>query len=169
MALTGKLQALIGATLTGSPELGGASWDIGSDGKITIALADGSAVNQATKVFQDHIAAAGGATTYDLDAGTMVNGLGVAIAAFSRIVALLVIAPAANAAVVSVGGDFILTKYLVPGGDTLANVTIPVHPGGFFFWTAPSATGVAVTASSGDAIVVTPGAPDTADVIIIGS
>jgi len=167
MALTGKLQALIGATLTGSPELGGASWDLGPDGKITIALTDGATVNKATKVFQDHIAAAGGATTYDLDAGTMVNGLGVVIPAFTRIVALLVVAPAANAAVVAVGGDFILTKYLTGWVDDA--LTIPVHPGGFLFWCAPDATGVAVTASSGDVIVVTPGAPDTADVIIIGS
>jgi hypothetical protein len=137
----------------------------------THALADGSGANQANKMYQDTAAAT---TTYDLDstlavAATGAGGGPTTSVSFTRIVAVAIKAAVANSAQIKVGGDFILTKYLVPGADTLSAVTIPVKPGGWFVFTAPDVTGVAVTASTGDEITVTVTGSDAFDILIIGS
>jgi hypothetical protein len=164
MALTATVKAVIAAQFTGAPDLGAAAWSLAESGLYSRSLADGTGLNQANKIFQDHGATG---TTYDLDAGTMLSPLGAALAAFSRIVAVMIDAPATNANPVLVGGDFILTKYLSGWVDDA--LTIPVHPGGCLLWVAPSATGVAVTASTGDEITVTPTGVQEFDIIIIGN
>lgn len=163
-ALSGRVSNTMAMLFETAQDSGTSKWDYGSAGTFNINLTDGTTANKANKIHVDTIATG---TNYDLDAGTLVNPLGVAMAAFSRIVAIRVCAPAANTAVVAVGGDFILTKYLT--GWTDDTLTIPVHPGGCFLFTAPSATGVAVTASTGDVLTVTPSGSETAYVAIIGS
>jgi len=165
---SGNISSAVSVTYTGTQDLGTASWSSGSAGIKTITLTDGSTANKANKIHVDTIATG---TSYDLDAGTLVNPLGVAQAAFSRIVSIRVCAPSTNTAAVTVGGDFIQSKYLVVGGlvDDPITVDIPVAPGGCFLFTAPDATGVAVTASTGDVVTVTPSGSETAYVVIVGS
>jgi hypothetical protein len=165
-ALQGRISSTAALTYSTAQDAGTATWDYGVAGTFSVALTDGSTVNKANKIHVDHIATN---TSYDMDAGTLVNPLGVAQAAFSRIVSIRVCAPAANVSNVAVKGNFILTKYLTPGGDTLANMSIPVHPGGCFLFVAPSATGVAITATTGDTLTVTPSGVEQADVMIVGS
>lgn len=162
--LSGDIRNTIAITYGASQDLGSASWNAGPAGTFSISLTDGSTLNKASKIHVDTITTG---TNYDLDAGTLVSPLGVAQTAFSRIVAVRVCAPATNVANVAVGGDFILTKYLTGWVDDA--LTIPVHPGGCLLWTAPSAAGVAVTATTGDMITVTPSGVETAYVVIVGS
>jgi hypothetical protein len=163
-ALAGKLSNTAAIIFSTAQDSGTASWDYGTAGTFSITLTDGSTANKANKI---HVKTITTGTNFDLDAGTLVNPLGVAQAAFSRIVSIRVCAPAANTAAVAVGGDFILTKYLTGWVDDAA--TIPAHPGGCFLFTAPDGTGVAVTASTGDMLTVTPSGSETAFVTIIGS
>jgi len=165
-ALSGRVSSTAAMVLTSTPDAGTATWDYGAAGTFTINLTDGATANKASKIHVDTIATG---TSFDLDAGTLTTPLGVAQAAFTRIVMVRVCAPSTNTAVVAVAGDFILTKLLTPGGDTLANMSIPVHPGGCYMFTAPDATGVAVTATTGDVLTVTPSGVETAYVAIIGS
>jgi hypothetical protein len=162
--LTATVKAVLAAQYVGAPDLGSAAWSAGEHGIYSRAFTNGTGLNQCNKVFQDHGATG---TSYDLDAGTMLDPLGAALAAFSRIVAVMIDAPAANTAPVAVGGDFILSKYLTDWVDDA--LTIPVHPGGCFLWVAPSATGVAVTATTGDVITVTPSGTEEFDLLILGS
>lgn len=162
--LTARIQSVIGATFVSTQDIGTSSWEIGTSGTQTWSLTHGTGANQANKIHQD---AATTGTNYDLDAGTLVDPNGAAQAAFSRIVMVRVCASSSNSANVAVGGDFILTKYLT--GWTDDTLTIPVHPGGCLHWVAPSATGVAVTASTGDVITVTPSGSEAFSIVIIGS
>lgn len=170
--LGGRIGNSVALTYSASQDLGNATWDSNSGttnlGTFNITLTDGSTANKANKIHVDTINTG---TTYDLDAGTLVSPLGVAQAAFSRIVAIRVCAPSTNAADVAVGGDFIQSKYLLLSGivDDVVVATIPVRPGGCFLFTAPDATGVAVTASTGDVMTVTPSGSETAYVVIVGS
>lgn len=163
-ALAGRISSTAAMVLTSTPDAGTATWDYGAAGTFTINLTDGATANKASKIHVDTIATG---TSFDLDAGTLTTPLGVAQAAFSRIVMIRVCAPTTNTAVVAVGGDFILSKYLTSWVDDA--LTIPVHPGGCFMFTAPDATGVAVTATTGDVLTVTPSGVETAYIAIIGS
>lgn len=166
MALSGRISSTIGLSLTSAPDIGAASWSSGSGAGVAHTLTDGSAANKASKVFEDHSAAT---LTYDLDGGALTTPLGATQAAFSRIVSVRISCPSTNSAPVKLSGDFILTKYLIPGADSLSEVTIPIHPGGQFLFVAPDATGVAVTASTGDGLTVTVAGSDAYDIIIVGS
>jgi hypothetical protein len=163
-ALSGRVSSTAAMVLTSTPDAGTATWDYGAAGTFTINLTDGATANKASKIHVDTIATG---TSFDLDAGTLTTPLGVAQAAFARIVMIRVCAPSTNTAVVAVGGDFILSKYFTGWVDDA--LTIPVHPGGCFMFTAPDATGVAVTATSGDVLTVTPSGVETAYVAVIGS
>ncbi len=164
---------------TSSPDIGSSSYQSAAAWAKT--LLDGVGLNQVNKVFVDKVTLAGsGTVTYDLDSGALADPSGVSggvVAAFSRIVAIFIRRTNTPAATtqdenVKLHGDFILTKFLSPGGDTLVNVSIPIRPGGIFAYIAPDATGVAVTASTGDQITLTnESAGDSTDleVVILGS
>jgi hypothetical protein len=164
--LVARIVSNVSVSYTAAQDLGSAQWDIGTSGNVTVSLTDGTGANQANKIYQDHAATT---TSYDLDGGALTNPLGGSQSAFSRIVSIRLCATSTNSANITLGGDWILTKYLVPAGDTLANVTIPVHPGGCFIFTAPSSTGVAVTATTGDGLTVTVTGSDSFDIVVIGS
>ena len=146
----------------GSPDQGALSWDISTDGALSQAFTNGSGANAVNKV---HIDNGTGTVNFDFDAGTLLDPLGAALT-FSRIVLVRIFAPSTNAAAIAVGGDFILSKYLTGWVDDA--LTIPVHPGGMFQFMAPNATGVAVTASTGDVLTITAGA-DLFRIVILGS
>lgn len=133
----------------------------------TIDLASGVGANQADKVFADTRTLAASATE-DLDlAGVLSDPLGAALT-FARIKAVLVKAAAGNTNNVQVTRPAANgVPLFLAAGDGLA-----VRPGGLFLWVAPDATGVAVTAGTGDLLTFTNSAGSTGvtyDVVIIGA
>jgi hypothetical protein len=133
----------------------------------TIALASGTGANQADKIFADTRTLSASATE-DLDlAGVLSDPLGAALT-FARIKAVLVKAAAGNTNLVQVTRPASNgVPLFLAAGDGLA-----VRPGGLFLWVAPDATGVAVTAGTGDLLTFTNSAGSTSvtyDVVIIGA
>jgi hypothetical protein len=133
----------------------------------TIALASGTGANQADKIFADQRTLAASATE-NLDlAGVLSDPLGAALT-FARIRAILVKAASANSNNVNVIREATNgVPLFVAAGAGLA-----VAPGGLFLGVAPDATGVAVTAGTGDLLTFTnsaAGSSVTYDVVIIGA
>ena len=133
----------------------------------TIDLASGVGANQADKIFADTRTLAASATE-DLDlAGVLSDPLGAALT-FARIKAVLIKAAAGNTNLVQVTRPASNgVPLFLAAGDGLS-----VRPGGLFLWVAPDATGVAVTAGTGDLLTLTNSAGSTSvtyDVIIIGA
>jgi len=108
-------------------------------------------------------------STEDLDlAGSLSPHVGTGTLTFARIKLLYVAAAAANTNNVNVirPASNGVPLFLAAGDG------IPVKPDGKFIWVAPDATGVAVTASTGDLITFTnssSGTSVTYDVVIIGA
>ncbi|OGR95739.1 MAG: hypothetical protein A2V88_15975 [Elusimicrobia bacterium RBG_16_66_12] len=161
-SLTASLASTWSVRLTEALAAGTQSYDSANSGH-TVTLTNGSGLNQANKVF---VATAAATTSYDLDS-TLTGPLG--SVSFTRIVGIRVVAASANSAAISVGGDWILTKYLTPGGDTLANTTIPVSINGSWEFVAPTAAGIAVTATTGDVVTITVAGTDSFTVMVVGS
>lgn len=157
-----KVQFAFSGGMAGGPALGTTQFTL-SEGWVT-SLATGTGANQATKIY---VASASTTTTVDLDSSlTFADG---STGSFSRIVAVGILAGSSNSANLKLGGDFILTKYLIPGADTLSAVTIPIHPNGAFSFVAPNATGVAITATTGDELTITVTGSDTFKLVVFGS
>lgn len=133
----------------------------------TMVLSSGTGANQADRIFHDQrtLAASG---TEDLDlAGVLTDSFGATIT-FARIKAVLITAASGNTNVVN------LTRTAVNGVPlfTAAGDGISILPGGGFAWWSPGATGVVVTAGTGDLLTVTNGGAGTSvtyDVVIIGA
>lgn len=158
-----KVESSIRAQATGTPDAGTLSYDIGSAGVSSLTFTNGSGSGAVSKIFVDTAATT---TSYDLDAGSLTDPAGAAVT-FSRIAFIRIIPNTANAAAITVGGDWILTKYLSGWVDDA--VVIPVHLLGRFEFLAPNATGVAVTATTGDVITVTVSGSDSYTIVILGS
>jgi len=157
------IQSNIRAEGLGAPDQGSLRWELGTDsGQKSITFTNGSGALAVNKVFVDHAATT---TTYDLD-GSLTDPTGATIS-FARIAAVRIIPDPGNAAALALGGDFILTKYLTGWVDDV--VTIPIHKTGFWTFVAPDATGVAVTASTGDQLTITVSGSDAYDIVILGS
>lgn len=141
--------------------------------KWDISYTTGTGLNQANKIFIDKITLAGsGSTNYDLD-GTLTGPLG--SVSFTRIVSVKVrrtTTPAASTQDenLTIGGDFVLTKYLIGWVDDA--LTIPLHPGGVWSFDAPNSTGVAITATTGDVLTITNASSADSceyEIVIVGS
>lgn len=159
-----QTRSSVSVAATGTPASGLLVWNVGTAGVSTLDFTNGSGNLAINKVY---VAAAAVNTTVDLDS-SLTDPAGGTVT-FSRIAYVRVIAGSANAANISVKGDFILTKYLVPAGDTLTNMSIPVHPNGRFEFAAPNATGVAITAATGDELTITVTGSDSFTLMILGS
>ncbi|MBP5931829.1 hypothetical protein QBA57_28595 [Streptomyces scabiei] len=137
------------------------------DYSAVIDLASGTGANQADRIFADTRTLAASATE-DLDlAGVLSDPLGASLT-FARIKAVLIRAAAGNTNSVNV------TRPASNGVPLFlaASDGLAVRPGGLFLWVAPDATGVAVTAGTGDLLTLTNSAGSTSvtyDVIIIGA
>ncbi|MEU1554002.1 hypothetical protein ABZ517_14955 [Streptomyces scabiei] len=137
------------------------------DYSAVIDLASGTGANQADRIFADTRTLAASATE-DLDlAGVLSDPLGASLT-FARIKAVLIRAAAGNTNSVNVTRPASNgVPLFLAAGDGLS-----VRPGGLFLWVAPDATGVAVTAGTGDLLTLTNSAGSTSvtyDVIIIGA
>jgi hypothetical protein len=165
MALNSKIVAQVVAQLTGTGDLVTPVASLTQTKRV--ALASGVGANQADKVWSDQRPiAASGTDSLDL-AGVLTDVFGAAFT-LARIKGLYVAAAAANVNNVNV------TRPAANGVPLFlaAGDGIPVRPGGAFLWVAPDATGVAVTAGTGDLLdIVNSGAGTgvTYDIVIIGA
>ncbi|WP_157548143.1 hypothetical protein [Micromonospora sp. ATCC 39149] len=165
MSLSSKIAVSVAATLTGSIDLGSKT-STASLAK-TIRLTNGTGANQADLIWQDtRTLAASGTENLDL-AGVLTDAFGATLT-FARIKAVVVAAAAGNTNNVNVirEGTNGVPLFLAAGDG------VPVRPGGAFAWAATDATGVAVTAGTGDLLTVTnsgAGSSVTYDIVIIGA
>lgn len=157
--LGGSFESRIKLQLSSTPDLGSAGWDYASSGATSFlnTFTVGTGLNQVNKVFVDTAAVT---TTYDLDAGTMLDPLGSALT-FTRVCGIAIYAPTTNAAAITLGGDFITTIW--------GTASISIAVGGHFEHTVPTAAAKVPVASTGDEVVVTVTGSDAFGIIIIGS
>jgi hypothetical protein len=134
----------------------------------TYTWQDGAIANKANRIWTDR-RTLGASATENLDlAGSLVDAFGVTIT-FARIRAIVVAAADANTNNVLVGGDATST-FLTWVGSEASQVV--VRPGGLFALVAPDATAYAVTATTGDLLMLTNSAGTsgvTFDIALIGS
>jgi len=171
--VSGSIQVTPTVTETATVDNGAATWTYGASTPWSNTFTNGTGLNQVNKVFQDTVSLAGSAAqSYDLDS-TLTGPL--ASVTFTRIYAIIVQrtdTPAASTQdeALSVGGDFVLTKYL--GGWVDDAILIPIRPGGALYILAPDSTGIAVTATTGDVITLTnASSADTVNfkILVLGS
>lgn len=132
-----------------------------------ISLATGTGAGLADMKWSDQRTLTASATE-DLDlAGSLTGPLGTTLT-FARLKALFVKAASTNT------NNVVISRPAANGVPLFAAASdaISVLPGGWFGWVAPNATGVVVTAGTGDLITLTNSAGGTSvvyDVIIIGA
>lgn len=165
MAQTSRIAVRVESTLTSALDLVTAASDL--DLNTRVDLADGSGAGQANMQWSDRRTLAASATE-DLDlAGSLTGPVGGTLT-FARVKAVLIKAAAANTNNVNV------TRPAANGAPIFlaAGDGLPVKPGGLFLWVAPDATGVAVTAATGDLLTLTNSSAGTAvtyDIVVIGA
>lgn len=165
MSLTATLIAQIKASHIRSLDL--AEGLVPLDKRTRVELTSGTGSGQADLIFHDQRTLAASATE-DLDlAGSLADAYGTTLT-FARIKAVLISAASANTNNVNVTRPASNgVPLFLAAGDGIA-----VRPGGAFLWVAPDATGVAVTAGTGDLLTLTNSAGSTGvtyDVVIIGA
>lgn len=164
MALNTRMLLDLSAELTSALDLATAKVPLSI--KKQLVWPDGTAANQANRIFQDQRTLTA-SSTEDLDlAGVLTDPFGATIT-FARVRLLYVAAAAANTNNVIVGGD--ANALAIFGAATH---TLTVRPGGFVLLAAPDTTGYAVTAGTGDILQVANSAAGTSvtyDVVVIGA
>lgn len=161
-----SVQVNVSSSHIKSLDLGDATFPISL--AATISLLNGTGAGQADLIFTDTRTVSASPNTESLDlAGSLTDAYGTTMT-FARIKAIIVSAASANAANINV---------VRPASNGVplflaASDGISVRPGGFFAWGCSDATGVAVTAGTGDLIAFT-GSTGTAaftyTIVIIGA
>lgn len=165
MALTSTFDVGIACTQTSPLDL--VTPTAGLDLANRIRLLTGTGADQADMLWTDtNTLSASGTTDVDL-AGSLTGAFGNTLT-FARIKAIYVSALAANTNNVNVTRPASngVPLFLAAGDG------IPVKPGGAFLWVAPDATGVAVTAGTGDLLTFTNSAGTTGvtySVVVVGA
>ena len=162
---TSTIALNINANLSSALDLVTAKADMSK--KYAFTLASGSGANQADDIFSDtRTLSASGTEDHDL-AGGLTNAFGETLT-FSTIKAMIFKAASGNT------NDVQVSVKATNGFSTWALAAsdgITLRPGGMFCIVNPDATGMAVTASTGDLLTVTNSAGSTSvtyDMIIIG-
>lgn len=162
--LTTTIRVSVSGQQTNPLDLGTATLPF--DDALLVSLANGTAANQADRVFTDQ-RTLGASGTEDLDlAGVLVEAFGGTLT-FAKLKAIIIKAAAGNT------NDVQVTRPASNGAPLFmaAGDGIAVKPGGAFVWVAPGA-GIAVTGGSGDLLTFTNSGgstPVTYDVIFIGT
>lgn len=164
MTLSATIKASIAGTHTSALDLGTAEMPFNV--AKAIAMASGTGADQCDVLFSDTRTLAASATeSLDL-AGALTNAFGTAV--FARVKAVLVIAAADNTNQVQVARPASNGLPLfMAAGDGLA-----LGPGDVFLFTRRDATGIAVTAGTGDLLTFTNSAGSTSvtySVVILGA
>lgn len=166
MALTTKIVTQVIGTLTSPKDLSTPTDAL--DYTERLAWSSGTGANAADMLWHDTRTLTASATE-NLDlAGGLTNSFG-ATQTFARIKLLMVKAASANTNNVLVGGDATSTflTWVVAENDAVV-----VRPGGLLLLHAPDATAYAVTATTGDLLMITNSAGSTSvtyDIVIIGA
>lgn len=165
MTLNATLTAQVSAELASALDLANSASNLAY--RKRAVLTSGTGLGAADMMWHDQRTLAASAAE-DLDlAGALTGPIGGTLT-FARIKGLLVAAASGNTNNVRV------TRPASNGVPLFlaASDGLDVKPGGCFFWFAPDATGVAVTAGTGDLINIansSSGTPVTYDVVIIGA
>lgn len=162
--LTTTIRVSVSGQQTNPLDLGTAAAPF--DDALLVSLANGTAANQADRVFTDRrTLGASGAEDLDL-AGVLVEAFGGTLT-FAKLKAIIVKAADGNT------NDVQVTRPASNGAPLFmaAGDGIPVKPGGAFVWVAPG-TGITVTAATGDLVTFTNSGGTTSvtyDVILVGT
>ena len=166
MAVTANISASVSGTQSSTLDLGTVSFPFSTTG--STAFSSGTGAGQVDRVFSD-IRTLSASATEDLDlAGSLTDAFGATIT-MARIKAVYVLAAAGNTNNVQVTRPASNgVPWLLAAGDGIA-----LRPGAFALWGSGSAdaTGVAVTAGTGDLITFTNSAGTTTvtyTVVILG-
>lgn len=165
MALDTLVKISVRSTLSNDLDLAVAAAPTLAD--LNYTWATGTGANQADKVFSDQRTVNASANE-DLDlAGVLTDALNQSLT-FAKVKAIYVKASASNANNVQVTRPASNgVPWLLAAGDGIA-----LRPGATFIWISPDATGVSVTAGTGDLINVANSGGGTSvvyDIIIIGT
>lgn len=165
MALSATIKVSLNATVTKTADYESASSAIAQ--ALSVSLTDGTASGQADRIFKDTVTLAASGTA-DLDLSGSLADIYGTTQAFARLKAIIVTADSGNTNNVNV------TRPASNGVPLFlaASDGIAVRPGGGFAWIAPDATGIAVTAGTGDLITFTNSAGTTSvtySVTLIGA
>lgn len=166
MPLSSSFVVQLNTSLTKAFDLGSAS-AIANIAK-SLTWATGTGANQADKVFHDQrtLAASASESLDVASGGGLLDAYGDAFA-LARIKLVWVFALAANTNDVNFARPANGVPIFLASSDG-----VPVRPGGFHLWCSPDATGVVVTAGTGDLLSFTNSAGGTSvtyDVLIIGA
>lgn len=165
MALDTRFKLTLSSVLTGALDLQPRTAPLNV--AKNIALTNGTGANQADRVWADtRTITASSTDSIDL-AGSLTDAFGAALT-FARIKLLLVTAAPGNT------NNVVVTRPASNGVPlfSAAGDACPVRPGGVFAWACSDATGVAVTAGTGDLLDFVNsagGSTVTYDVVIIGA
>lgn len=167
MAFNAKLALSLLANLTGSGDL--ATPLTTTSLTQEAVFAEGAGANQANRIWADtRTLSASASEDLDLAGAALLDSYGVAVV-FARLKGIFVRAAAGNTNNVVVGGVAAgLSTWLAPQ----ASGTLIVRPGAWVAHCDPSATGIAVTATTADLLHVAnsgAGTPVTYDIVLIGS
>jgi hypothetical protein len=165
MALTSRVSLELVASLTGTADFGAPSSRPSFARQIN--LTNGTGANQADRVWTDQRTVAASANE-DLDlTGTLVDVLGATLT-LARVKVLYIAAAGTNTNNVVVGA-----AAANPWAGLLNGTgTLTLRPGAFFVAAAPGATGMAVTAGTGDLLRIAnsgAGTSVTYDIAVIGA
>lgn len=166
MALTTSLRVAINGKVTTTPDLGSNTANRAID--VALSLTSGTGAGQADLMFADtrQLAASG---TEDLDlAGVLTDSFGATLT-FARLKAIVIQAASGNT-------NNVVVSRPASNGLVLfsaASDALPLRPGALFVWAAgiADATGLAVTAGTGDLLTITNSAGSTTvdySVVIVG-
>lgn len=165
MPLTSNINLRVQATHTNALDLG--TTQLALDVQRSIALADGTAANQANQLFSDTRTLSANASE-DLDlAGVLTNAFGATIT-FTKIKAVIITAAAGNNNNVIVG-NAASNGWVGPFGA--ATHTVSIRPGGIFAIGCADNTAYAVTAGTGDLLKIANSAGGSSvsyDIVVIG-
>lgn len=165
MALTANVKVSINATQTKTADFESATSVIAH--ALSVAFADGTAANQADRIWKDTRTLTASATE-DLDFSGSLTDIYGATVAFADIRMILITADSANTNNVRV---------IRPASNGLvlfaaASDEIVVRPGGAFFYVATDTTAIPVTAGTGDLLTITNSAGSTSviySITVIGA
>lgn len=165
MALSANVKVSISATQTKTADFEAASSAISL--ALAAAYSDGTAANQADRIFKDTRTLSASATE-DLDFSGSLTDIYGATVAFADIRVLCVMADAANTNNVRV------IRPAAAGIPIFAAASdeIAVRPGGCFLYVAQDATAIPVTATSADLLTITNSAGSTSvtySIVVIGA
>ncbi len=160
--LTANISIAVGGSYTSTVDLMSTQATL-AFGSHPVALAFGTGINQADRIFTDTRSVAA-AEDLDVSGGALTDAFG-NVFTIAKLKTLVVCAPTANTGNIILGGIANSVLFL-----SVATTTTTIKPGACFALTDPSAAGITVTNATADLIRVAPSAgTQVYDILIIGA